>query len=74
MRHMMNHGVGSVVVIDQSPVRARQLAEKLGGTAASLADRWKCMVNADIVVAATGCLALCCLARRPSALRRSETG
>ena len=27
VRHMMNHGVGSVVVIDQSPARARQLAK-----------------------------------------------
>jgi len=55
VRHMMSHGVGSVVVIDQSPARARELAEKLGGGSASIADRWKCMVNADIVIAATGC-------------------
>ncbi len=55
VRHMMSHGVGSVVVIDQFPSRARELAEKLGGTSASLADRWKCMVRADIVIAATGC-------------------
>ena len=55
VRHMMSHGVGSVVVIDQSPARARELAEKLGGTSASLSDRRKCMVRADIVIAATGC-------------------
>lgn len=55
VRHMMSHGVGSVVVIDQSPARARELAEKLGGASASIADRWKCMVNADIVISATGC-------------------
>jgi len=55
VRHMMSHGVGSVVVIDQSPARARELAEKLGGTSASIADRWQCMVRADIVIAATGC-------------------
>jgi glutamyl-tRNA reductase len=55
VRHMMSQGVGSVVVIDQSPARARELAEKLGGGSASIADRWKCMVNADIVIAATGC-------------------
>jgi len=55
VRHMMSHGVGSVVVIDQSPARARELAEKLGGGSASIAERWKCMVNADIVIAATGC-------------------
>ena len=55
VRHMMAHGAGSVVVIDQSPARAREMAEKLGGTAATIADRWKCMVRADIVIAATGC-------------------
>jgi len=54
-RHMAENGAGSVVVIDQSPVRAKELAEKLGGTAASLADRWKCMLRADIVISATGC-------------------
>jgi len=55
VRHMMTHGAGSVVVIDQSPDRARKLAQTLGGTSASISDRWKCMVNADIVISATGC-------------------
>jgi len=55
VRHMMGHGAGSVVVIDQSPARAQELAEKLGGTSATLADRWQCMVQADIVITATGC-------------------
>ncbi len=54
-QHMVENGAGSVVVIDQSPVRAQELAEKLGGTAATLADRWKCMLRADIVISATGC-------------------
>ncbi len=54
-RHMAENGAGSVVVIDQSATRAKELAEKLGGTAASLADRWKCMLRADIVISATGC-------------------
>jgi glutamyl-tRNA reductase len=54
-RHMVESGAGSVVVIDQSPVRAQELAEKLGGTAATLAERWKCMLRADIVISATGC-------------------
>jgi len=30
VRHMMSHGVGSVVVIDQSPARARQLDDVTG--------------------------------------------
>ena len=55
VRHMMAHGVGSVVVIDQSPARAQELAEKLGGTSAAIGDRWSCMLRADIVITATGC-------------------
>lgn len=55
VRHMIGHGAGSVVVIDQSPARAKELAEKLGGTSATIADRWKFMLRADIVICATGC-------------------
>ncbi len=54
-QQMVERGAGSVVVIDQSPARAQELAEKLGGTSATLADRWKCMLVADIVISATGC-------------------
>jgi glutamyl-tRNA reductase len=54
-RLMIEQGAGSVVVIDQSAVRARELAESVGATPATLADRWKCMVRADIVISATGC-------------------
>ena len=55
VRQMVERGVGSVVVIDQSPVWAQKLAEKLGGTAATLAERWQCMLSADIVLCASGC-------------------
>jgi len=55
VRYMMGHGAASVVVIDQPPARAHELAAKLGGTTATIADRWKCMLNADIVICATGC-------------------
>jgi len=54
-RQMVEAGAGSVVVIDQSQARAREMAQKLGGTAASLADRWRCMLRADIVISASGC-------------------
>ena len=54
-RHLIDSGAASVVVIDQSATRACELAEKLGGTAATLADRWKCMLGADIVISSTGC-------------------
>jgi glutamyl-tRNA reductase len=55
VRHIIAHGAGSVVVIDQSPARAEELARKLGGTSATIADRWNCMLKADIMIAATGC-------------------
>jgi glutamyl-tRNA reductase len=54
-RQMIDSGAGSVVVIDQSPARAQEVAQKLGGTAATLADRWKCMLRADIVISSSGC-------------------
>ena len=54
-RQMIERGAGSIVVIDQSATKAGELAEKLGGTVATLADRWKCMLRADIVISATGC-------------------
>jgi glutamyl-tRNA reductase len=54
-RQMVANGAASVVVIDQSPARAQELAEKLGGTAATLADRWKCLLSTDIVISSTGC-------------------
>lgn len=54
-RQMVEGGAAAVVVIDQSSARAKELAEKTGGSTASLADRWKCMLCADIVISATGC-------------------
>jgi glutamyl-tRNA reductase len=54
-RLMIESGASSVTVIDQSAVRAQELADNLGGTAATLSDRWKYMLRADIVISATGC-------------------
>jgi len=54
-RLMIGDGARSVIVIDQSPLRAAELAEKLGGTPARLGDRWKRMLDADVVISATGC-------------------
>ncbi len=48
-------GARPIIVIDQSRTRAEDLANKLGGTAATLADRWKSMVQADVVICSTGC-------------------
>lgn len=54
-RQIMESGAGSLVVIDQSPGRAQEAAEKLGGLAATLAERWQHLLRADIVISATGC-------------------
>lgn len=54
-RLMIDNGAGSVVVIDQSPQRTRELADSLGGRAATLSERWHFMLQADIVISATGC-------------------
>lgn len=54
-RALVDSGAGPVVVIDQSPTRASELAGILGGTAATLGDRWNRMLRADIVISATGC-------------------
>ncbi len=54
-RSLVDSGAGSVVVIDQSQARAQEVAQTLGGTAAPLGDRWKCMLRADIVISSTGC-------------------
>ncbi len=54
-QYMMERGAGPVIVIDHSPERARGVAENLGGSAATIADRWKCIMAADIVITGTGC-------------------
>ncbi len=53
-RLMCENGAGPVVVIDQSPTRAQELAAKLGGTAATQTDRWSFLLRTDIVISATG--------------------
>jgi glutamyl-tRNA reductase len=54
-RSLIERGAASVVVIDQSAARAEKMAEKLGGRAATFADRWQSMLRADIVISASGC-------------------
>jgi glutamyl-tRNA reductase len=53
-RQLMANGA-SVVVVDQSPARAQELALALGGAAATLSERWKHLLCADIVVTASAC-------------------
>jgi glutamyl-tRNA reductase len=53
-RLMIEQGLGSVVVIDE-PARAADVAKKLGGTTATMANRWQSLLDADIVISASGC-------------------
>ena len=54
-RLLADTGAGPVVVIDQSPARAGEVAQRLAGKAAALADRWQSLLGADIVISASGC-------------------
>jgi len=51
---MVEQGLQSVVVIDQ-PTRAQEAARRLGGTPATMADRWRSLLDADIVICSSGC-------------------
>ncbi len=54
-RRLIENGAGSLVVIDQSEARTQELALAMGGTAATLGERWKYLLHADIVITAGGC-------------------
>jgi len=54
-RLLADDGVRQVVVIDQSAAHAQEVAQRLGGTAATPADRWRCLLGADIVITAGAC-------------------
>jgi len=54
-RQLIESGAASLVVIDQSPARAQELALALGGTAGSMAERWRYLRRADIVITSSGC-------------------
>jgi glutamyl-tRNA reductase len=54
-RQLLANGAESVVVIDQAPDRAQELSLALGGTSATLAERWKHLLRADIVITSSGC-------------------
>jgi glutamyl-tRNA reductase len=48
--HLRQQGAGSVSVIGQTREQARELAQKLGGTAAAMEERWQHFLRADIVI------------------------
>jgi glutamyl-tRNA reductase len=54
-RLLREHGAGPLVLIDQNSGLAQEMAQKLGATVATQTDRWGCLLQADIVISATGC-------------------
>jgi len=54
-RYLKKSGAASVCVINRTLEHARELAEKLGGTAVSMEDRWQHLLESDIVISSTAC-------------------
>ena len=54
-RGFLRRGAGSVCVISRTFEHAQELAEKLGGVAAPLDERWQHMAEADIIISSTSC-------------------
>ena len=64
-RHLLAHGAGSIFVVNRTPERARQLAEKFHGTTFPYQDLYDHVDQADIVITSTGA---------PHAIFRREHG
>ncbi len=54
-RGLLNHGAGSVRVINRTLEHAAELATKLGGIAIPFEERWQHMAEADIIISSTSC-------------------
>ena len=54
-RYLVNQGVASIGVINRTLEHAADLAKKLGGSAIPFDERWRHMVEADIVISSTSC-------------------
>jgi len=54
-RGLLNHGAGSVKVINRTLEHAAELAAKLGGVAIAFEERWQPMAEADIIISSTSC-------------------
>ncbi len=54
-RRLIESGAASLVVMDPLPERAQRLALALGARAAAMAERWKYLRRADIVITSSGC-------------------
>lgn len=54
VKHLVSHGANPVFVTNRTFSRAKDLASKFSGVAVPYEDRFKKMVNADIVISSTG--------------------
>jgi glutamyl-tRNA reductase len=54
-RGLLNHGAGSVKVINRTLDHATELATNLGGVAVAFEERWQHMAEADIIISSTSC-------------------
>jgi glutamyl-tRNA reductase len=54
-RGLLNHGAGSVKVINRTLDHAAELAAKLGGVAIPFEERWQHTAEADIIISSTSC-------------------
>ncbi|MDO5580408.1 MAG: glutamyl-tRNA reductase [Planctomycetia bacterium] len=54
VRYLADHGARSFTIINRSPERAKEIAEQWNGTVDPWEKRIEALVNADLVIAATG--------------------
>jgi glutamyl-tRNA reductase len=54
-RELQQNGATQICVIDRNPEKATQVAAVLTASVAPLDDRWQQMLQADIVISASGC-------------------
>ena len=53
-RHLINHGVGRILIANRTYARAREMADAFHGTAVEFSDLANKLGEADIVIASTG--------------------
>ncbi|HUO26359.1 MAG TPA: glutamyl-tRNA reductase [Candidatus Aquilonibacter sp.] len=54
-RYLRNSGAASIRIINRTREHAQELAQKLGGIAVAMEDRWQHLLQADIVISSTAC-------------------
>jgi glutamyl-tRNA reductase len=54
-RYLLNSGASSIRMMNRTLEHAQDLAQKLGGIAVSMEDRWQYLLQADIIISSTCC-------------------